>query len=205
MKAILIAIVLSVMSTQVMAIVDKPIHNPTIAKPGIGYDSRNMMFPSEGTVDELPEYIPCVKMDMFGIRCNWMFYPRTIYVQSTVPGELVGIKNEVAVICRRGDCRNEYGYAGNFPQDINATINFWYRLEESTDGQLIAVRRDIEEVVSYRYTGVSLYLWFLGMGPNEEQAQALMDHLYYGGWKQLVADWNAMCEDPSHDFSYCGD
>ena len=204
--SVIIATMVAFVCVQANADYTIPRYYPKVQVPTISPEHPDYVIPDGSDHELLPPILPCVSSN-YGIRCNYLMYPSRVTLPSTSPGEYVSVFLETKYICRLGRCKSEYGESGSFPENVNAKVNIWYRLEASKEGDLIAVRRDLDFGRPSRNAeaGASLYIFYLESGVDEKTAQDAMEFMYIGGWNKYVKDHEEMCLDPTHDFSYCGD
>lgn len=200
-----IAFILSIAAMQASIAEPMQNYNPKTYSPMVSYNDSRFFVPNENNLEELPEVIPCVKVTIYRyVRCHWFANSRQISVPSQVPGEYAVVDNEQRVLCRRNTCRSQFFEMGHWPEDVDLLVSFWYVVQPSTDGKMIAVRRDLQLQASYGYAGLSLFNWYLQLGMSDDVAKNMMEHHYSGGWDQFLIDYEKTCEELNYESSYCG-
>lgn len=153
--------------------------------PSIGFSlyGNQYGFPVENALEGLPEVVPCNFIDgRRNIVCDWNLAVR---------------ESTITVNCRAGICRQDGEVYGFWSENIDVSINSLYFIKPTSDGKMMAVRRDLANELddwTYADAGASLYYWFFQYGVEKPIADRVIDSVYTGGVAQFEKDYTAQCD-----------
>ncbi|MDD0996643.1 hypothetical protein M5G20_12255 [Pseudomonas sp. TNT2022 ID1044] len=167
------------------------------------YQGLGLYFPSEQTMEGLPQAIPCgVKefingMDKnYSLQCVWYYQPRDVKIWDEKRQQDVIYSNQFSGRCIKENCRDGGGnIVGHWSADIPYRLSLWYYIDQSTDGKPVAYRLDSgpakgQDRLSYVEAGKLLHSFYEEAGAPESTIQNLFGEYYVGGYKQYLTDLN---------------
>lgn len=176
-----------------LCLITATVVNAAPYKPALdNYSNQNISFPTERSMQGLPEAIPCTtRVDNFNntiLKCTWLETSREVLIWDDQRKIDVSYLNQNAGTCLRGKCRSQGTVVGDYDQDVKFRLSIWYVIGVSTDGKPVAYRHDATRMVSYKEAGQMLHQFYLDIGTPDRLIEGTIDGRYDGGYEALMSN-----------------